>query len=146
MHLFNTKLTNWLKPMPIKKFLKTKIIILIIGIIYLIWYRLTHIGIPCIFLLVTGLYCPGCGITRMFSAISHFDFIGAFRSNCFVFILLPYGIFAYVRHNANFIIKGEPYKYKKFHKYLLNVILVMASIFGVVRNIPYFYFLRPYIF
>ncbi len=143
MHLFNTKLINWLSFMQMKRFLKTNSILFIIGIIYLIWYRLTHIGIPCIFLLVTDLYCPGCGITRMFLAISRLDFLGAFRSNCFVFLLLPYGIFVYARHNWYLIVKGEQYNYGTFHKYLLYVILAMTLIFGVVRNIPYFYFLRP---
>ncbi len=143
MRLFNTKLINWHSVMEIKKLIRTNLIILSIGIIYLIWYRLTHLGIPCLFRLVTGLYCPGCGITRMFLAISRFDFAAAFRSNSLVFLLLPYGIFTYVRHYVYLIGKREHYQYKSFHKYLLNVILGLTFVFGIVRNIPYFNFLRP---
>lgn len=143
MHLFKMKSTIWHNSMLVNKSIKTNFIILLIGIIYLIWYRLTHLGIPCVFHLVTGLYCPGCGITRMFLALCRLEFAEAFQSNCFVFIILPYGVFAYVRQYVYFIIKGEAYTYKKFHRYVLIIILVLAFVFGVVRNIPYFYFLRP---
>lgn len=142
MHLFKMKSTTWDNSMLVKKSIKTSCIILLIGIIYLIWYRLTHLGIPCVFHMVTGLYCPGCGVTRMFLALLNIEFAEAFRSNCFVLILLPYGIFVYVRHYV-YIIKGEAYTYKKYHRYILSVILILAFVFGVVRNIPYFYFFRP---
>ncbi len=136
------KSTIWHNSMPVKKSVKTSCIILLIGIIYLIWYRLTHLGIPCVFRMVTGLYCPGCGVTRMFLALFTFKFVEAFQSNCFVFILLPYGIFVYVRHYVC-IIKGKAFAYNNYHRYILNVILILAFVFGVVRNIPYFYFLKP---
>jgi len=141
MHLSKMKSTIWHSNLNTKP-IKTNCIMLLIGTIYLIWYRLTHLGIPCVFHLVTGLYCPGCGISRMFLALSHFDFAEAFRYNCFVLILLPYGVFIYVRHNV-YAIMGKVYNYKKYHRYILNVILVLAIVFGIVRNIPYFYFLRP---
>lgn len=131
--------------MGMKKTIITNFIIIIIGIIYLIWYRLTHLGIPCVFRLVTDLYCPGCGITRMFVAISRFDFAEAIRSNAFVFVLLPYGIFVYARHHLYRFIQGEEYSYNKYHRYILILILVMAVAFGIIRNLPYFNFLRPYV-
>ena len=36
---------------------------------------------PCLFRLVTGFYCPGCGLTRALHALVHFDPIGAWRMN-----------------------------------------------------------------
>ncbi len=126
-----------------KKAIKKNLIIVVIGIIYLIWYRLAHIGIPCVFRLVTNLYCPGCGITRMFVALSRLDIIDALRSNGFVLILLPYGVFVYIRHQIYRLVKGEEYHYKRYHNYILIAILVMAIVFGVIRNVPYFSFLSP---
>ena len=38
---------------------------------------------------LTGLNCPGCGITRMFVALFHGDIYQAFRYNPLVFIELP---------------------------------------------------------
>lgn len=39
---------------------------------------LTHWSIPCIVYQLTGLQCPGCGISRMLLAILHGDFRAAF--------------------------------------------------------------------
>lgn len=142
MRLFKMKSINCYNDELLKKSIKTNLILLLIGTIYLIWYRLTHIGIPCLFHLVTGLYCPGCGISRMFLAIIRLNFSHAFKSNCFVFILLPYGIFAYIRHYV-FMIRGKVYRRKEFNRYVLIGIIIAALAFGVIRNIPQFYFLRP---
>ena len=37
-----------------------------------------HAGMPCIFHLVTGYYCPGCGGTRSVIALLHGHFIRSF--------------------------------------------------------------------
>ena len=50
------------------------------------------ISIPCPFHFITGLYCPGCGITRMIKSILKLDFYQAFRYNQLLFILLPFFI------------------------------------------------------
>ncbi len=42
---------------------------------------------PCGFKLVTGLPCPGCGLTHSFTAMAHFDFVGAVYANPFGVIL-----------------------------------------------------------
>ncbi|NOY90582.1 MAG: DUF2752 domain-containing protein [Deltaproteobacteria bacterium] len=42
---------------------------------------------PCGFKLVTGLPCPGCGLTHSFTAMAHFDFVGAVLANPFGVIL-----------------------------------------------------------
>jgi len=133
------KSTNWHNS---KKIIKLHIVIVLIGIIYIIWYRLTHIGIPCVFHTVTGLYCPGCGISRMFFELSQFDFLKAFHNNVLAFILLPYGVFVYIRHMI-YIMKGKGYKYKKRHQYISYAILALVIAFGILRNIPCFYYFRP---
>lgn len=56
---------------------------------YAVFVRVTGLGIPCLFHLVTGLNCPGCGGTRMFTALLRLDFSGAFRENMGLFILMP---------------------------------------------------------
>ena len=38
-------------------------------------------SIPCVFNLITGYYCPGCGITRMFISIYKLDFYQATVNN-----------------------------------------------------------------
>ena len=137
------KLIIWHSSELLKKSIKTDCIILVIGMIYLLCYQLMHLSIPCVFHMVTGLYCPGCGVTRMFLALFKLDIAEAFRSNSMVFILLPYGIFVYVRRYIYIIIKGEEYTYNKYHRYVMTIIVVLVIAFGIARNIPYFYYLRP---
>ena len=62
--------------------------------------------IPCVFHLVTGLKCPGCGITHMLIDLLHFDLRGAYMENPFLFFVLPvlliygaYRAYRYVVHN-----------------------------------------------
>lgn len=38
-------------------------------------------GIPCIIKAITGYPCPGCGMTRSFSALSHLDVITSLHYN-----------------------------------------------------------------
>ncbi len=40
-----------------------------------------HISLPCLFRLITGLRCPGCGNTDFVVAAAHFRFADALRSN-----------------------------------------------------------------
>lgn len=48
----------------------------------------TQLGLPpCGFLLVTGLPCPGCGLTTAFSAMMHGDLVAAARANPFGVLL-----------------------------------------------------------
>lgn len=143
MHLFKMKSMHLQNKILVKRTVKAGYIILLIGIIYFTWYRLTHLGIPCVFHLLTGLYCPGCGITRMFISLSQLKFWEAIQHNCFVLLFLPYGVFVYVRNCVHLLITGEKYQYKKYQRYIFFVILILACVFGVIRNIPAFYFLRP---
>jgi hypothetical protein len=47
-------------------------------------------GVPiCLFRYLTGLPCPGCGLTRSFSCILHGDFERGYDYHPFGFVLLP---------------------------------------------------------
>lgn len=108
------------------------ILILFIGYYYISKY--TGFTIPCIFHELTNFYCPGCGITRMFFAILKFDFYQAFRYNPLVFILLICFII-YKLINLKFKIK--------LPKYTSYVLLVIVILYGILRNIDTFGFLKP---
>ena len=122
MKKLNTEQTARLKSVS-----KSTVIILAIGIVYYLFVKITHLGIPCVFNLVTGLHCPGCGISRMFISLFSLDFKTAFSYNAFVMITGP---------------KGNQ-KSDKLETVMLVIALILAIAFGVLRNIPAFSFLAP---
>ncbi|WP_294500331.1 DUF2752 domain-containing protein [uncultured Gemmiger sp.] len=46
-------------------------------------------GVPCPFRLVTGLKCPGCGITTLLLAVGRGNLAAAFAANPFLFCTWP---------------------------------------------------------
>ncbi|MEG1858689.1 MAG: DUF2752 domain-containing protein [Pseudoflavonifractor sp.] len=58
------------------------------GLAYALFVRSTGWSIPCPFHLVTGLLCPGCGVTRMCLALLRLDFAGAWAANPGLMLLL----------------------------------------------------------
>lgn len=112
------------------------------GILYLLFVSLTGISIPCVIHGVTGYFCPGCGMSRMFLRISKADFSGAFYANRFLFstllLLLCAAVFLIYRY-----ITEKPLKKKSW--FVGFVILYAAAFlaFGVLRNIDKFSFLAP---
>ncbi len=102
----------------------------------------THKIYPaCQFHQLTGLNCPGCGMTRAAYALLHGEFLAALHDNAlFVFAL---GALA---------IRGGWLGWNKlrgrvnggfFPAKFLWLLLVVALVFTVLRNLPDFAFLSP---
>ena len=108
---------------------------MVVAILYLKY----DIAIPCIFNKITGLYCPGCGITRMILSILKGDIYQAFRYNPIIFIDVPIICISLVFERCfknNVIVK-------KIVNFIFIILLIITIIFGVLRNIPQFSFLAP---
>ena len=125
------------------KVLNKCLILLCFGLIYAVFVGITKISMPCIFNLLTGLYCPGCGITRMFMALIKFDFLGAAKANVLVLFLLPIALAISIYKVTQFVKTGS-----RSDNTLLNVIyyiiLFLTVAFGILRNFEFFYFLAPH--
>ncbi|WP_079415603.1 DUF2752 domain-containing protein [Paenibacillus ferrarius] len=105
------------------------------GLVYLeIGIPVIHIEIPCIFHAVTGLYCPGCGITRVALSLLKWDFYQAFRFNPLVFVLLPLYL-TYMMANKRGMSRTS--------RIIMTVMLIATISFGLLRNIPAFDWLAP---
>ena len=124
-----------------KNRVKIGIFLFFLFIIYYLLNKKIGIGIPCVFHELTGLYCPGCGITRLLFSLLELNFFQAFRSNPLVFILLILIILYLIlklilkRFNINLTIPN----------YIYYFLLIIVILFGILRNIPGFEFLRPII-
>lgn len=49
--------------------------------------------IPCLWKLVLGVECPGCGLTTAFISILELNFIKAIEANWLIFLIIPFGLF-----------------------------------------------------
>lgn len=84
---------------------------------------------PCPLHAFTGLNCPGCGATRATRALLHGDIVAAFHFNALYVSLLPLvGLFL-----AQSAWLPRPYRGSRN---LGVTLLVVAILFGIVRNIP----------
>ena len=96
---------------------------------------------PCAFLEAYGLYCPGCGNTRAFHALMHFDIVGVFQNNILfpwmLFILVWLGLGEYLRLLLERRVLWLP---KKFRIWWVWVALGIVALFTILRNIPVFPF------
>ena len=67
-----------------------------------------HISIPCVFRLITGLKCPGCGNTGFVISAAHFRFADALRSNYMFPAEALYVVYVIVYASAAYIKTGKP--------------------------------------
>ena len=110
-------------------------VLLSAGGVYAVWVKRTGLGIPCVFHLVTGLKCTGCGVTRMLLSLLRLDFAAALDSNAVLACMLPFllvlaavSLVRYVRTGGNVPGRGE-------NAAVLAAVAVLV-IWGAVRNIP----------
>ena len=96
-----------------------------VGLLYALFVRVTGLGIPCLFHVVTGLDCPSCGVTRMCMALLRLDFAAAYRYNAAILVLSPLGLAVAARQAWLYVKTGHP----KLSK------VVALLVFGVWRNI-----------
>lgn len=98
-------LTNWIKI--ILKYSAHNLIFMVVGGYFLLslilfTYFQINIGIPCLFRLLTGWKCPGCGLTHAFAHMLQLEFAEAWQDNKFSFIVLPAGIFYLIKDFISF--------------------------------------------
>ena len=99
----------------------------------------THGFYPvCAFHALTGLNCPGCGMTRALYALLHGNFPVALKDNA----LLVLALAVMVGHFILRKLKNQPATFNLSPK-LLWPLLALAVAFAVVRNLPGFEWLSP---
>lgn len=63
-------------------------------LVALVFASASLVGWGCPLQRLTGIGCPGCGLSRAAAALLHGDFAGAFRLNPMIYVLPP--VFLYV--------------------------------------------------
>lgn len=106
---------------------------LIIGMLYAVFIKITGISIPCLFREITGLKCPGCGITTFFMNMFRGDIKTAISANPSLVIVLPLLgavlISVYVKNSWDIR--------KRWTLWCLYLSLFFLLSFGILRNLPF---------
>lgn len=114
----------------------------VIGALVFFFNPSTHGFYPvCQFHRLTGLNCPGCGMTRALYALLHGDLPTALRDNALFVLALPAALaralwLAAKKSRGQAVPGFLPGKY-------LTILLFIALAFTILRNLPAFAFLSP---
>lgn len=90
-------------------------------------------GLPCLFHSLTGLLCPGCGMSRLCLAALRGDWAAAWRANPALCLLFP-PIAALLAVRGIGYVKGKPASGWESRVWL--ALAAVLLIFGIVRNLP----------
>lgn len=101
---------------------------------YLLTFSYTHFGIPCLFRLITGWLCPGCGITHMLAYIICGEYKLAFSENAYLFITSPAYIYICLKMWFCWV-QAKEAQWSIWENVLIYALLVTAIIFGIGRNL-----------
>ena len=88
---------------------------------------------------MTGLWCPGCGLTRAMVRLAHGDPYGAIRMNLLSPIVAGLLLWAVV----SWIIGTRFLQPSALPGWFWRGTTLLLVVFGIVRNVPGLWFLRP---
>lgn len=115
-----------------KRIIRTYLTVILCGVLYTCFVEITGLGIPCLFHLITGLKCPGCGISRMFLCLLAGDVDGAFAANPFLLATLPFLLAEIAYFTAK---RWQGKKPAGRNDAVLAVYTAVLLLFGILRNI-----------
>ena len=104
------------------------------GLLHALFVNLTGLAVPCVFRLVTGLECPGCGVSRMCLALLRLDFAGAWSANPVVMALLPLMAAVAADIAVRYVVTGSASE-DRFVRAATVFSAAVLTVFGVLRNI-----------
>jgi hypothetical protein len=89
----------------------------------------------CLFFVMTGWHCPGCGATRCVHALLRGDLGQALGYNALFVLLLPL-IGLWVAHVGYLQWTGRPLVKRRWPTWAIGLLVALVAAFGVLRNVP----------
>lgn len=92
---------------------------------------------------ITGIACPGCGLTRGFHALFHGDVFTALGYNAMLPVYLVF--FGYIFLGMFLIaVRGRGISINFLHPALIWGFMIISFVFAVLRNLPFYPFTLLY--
>lgn len=117
-----------------KKIIVRGIIIALLLICYAVIVITTGKSIPCLIHLLTGLQCPGCGISRMLISMLYGDFRTAFSFHPFLFITWPVLLTLLLNADYRYIKQGRANLSSSMNLVAITYV-VLLLVFSIWRNL-----------
>lgn len=90
---------------------------------------------PCPTYTIFGIYCPGCGVSRMLYSLAHLDFSAAVHYNALGVAVVAILAAMFVMWTASRV-RGTPMPRWDRYRWAPHVALGVVAVWFVVRNIP----------
>lgn len=116
------------------KVIRVNLLLIFIGILYYVWLKTVGVGIPCLFHMFTGLYCPGCGITKSILAILSLDIVEAFRAHSIFVISLPFLFYLYIVINWRYM-KEKRIVIQAWENKVIIIIVILLIVRALIMNL-----------
>ncbi|MCI5598739.1 MAG: DUF2752 domain-containing protein [Ruminococcus sp.] len=117
------------------KTLKPIFLILLLGIVYVVLIYTTDFRIPCPFRYVTGLDCPGCGVSRVILSYLKLDFKTAFYTNPVITVILPILFVDFIYHKYHYVVHDNKKDFNKLENIVLYIMIGALILYAVIKNI-----------
>lgn len=117
-------------------------LILGIGLAYALLVHLTGWAVPCLFHTATGLWCPGCGVSRGCMAVLRGEWLAAIRANVGIAAIAPFAAGLLAVRCVRYVRTGKA-RGARWEEIAWLVLSGAMVVFGVLRNLPWFSFLAP---
>lgn len=114
--------------------LRTVGLLILLGLLYALWGSLTRLWLPCPFHLLTGLDCPGCGVTRMCLALLRLDLSAAWSANPGMLVLSPLLLGLLSWHAVTYIRTGNRH-FTRGQTFLCWTLVGLFFLHGLLRNL-----------
>ena len=116
-----------------RKVLRLALEIVVLVVIYALIFNITGFGIPCVFRVVTGLKCPGCGMTHALGAMLQGDFRAAAGYNILSVTLVPILGIYFLLKVVQYVRKGEQ-EFKILEVVFLLMCAILCLCYFFIRN------------
>ena len=104
------------------------------GLLFLLFFRHFGFGIPCIFHRITGLKCPGCGMTHAVSALLQGKVREAKEYNLLSVLFLPPFAVLFTYHIVRYVKDGKT-EIGLIEDGVYVIMLFITIAYGVARNL-----------